>query len=523
MIIDTTHLDSDSDKVRPARVAIKAMADYINNFADGYQVINVDRAPYNGNLLAAWADIPSTGKYILRLGRRDYNAFGIGTLTKPNVTIAGSGVPTYDATTQRLVSGSGTVIQGQIHNQAKGFGIFNLGIDYGEHVRTTLAGGQYNDAFINIDIGTNAGIGYGDLIILSTDVVGGNPASNTHCILNQNGSGFKQVGIVEVIGGYHGHVIKVADFIGDTTVARYQTADGMIIKTDAGAFAGNVTLNSVLIRGDNTRVSAGILLEAQAQSLSSITIGRVVANSCAYVITEAAATTHPIVDVQIGEIVAGSITGVGGGITQAVAIGSHSVGFAIGKHSLNSCVNGGISVAAGAINVDIGSGYSKSSTTGDGYKFDAPARHEQILAQENAGWGVRNNSNTSLNAEDVSCVANTLGGISQVNSVGKTLLNSWTDSAGTFRVQRHGGTISVSGQLQGGTIGAAGTWTDVVTLAVAPSVEEYLACAGFLSTGSTVPLMARVTSGGVIQVYGMGGIAVLGVSLSGRFVLHGNA
>ncbi len=493
--------------------------DYLD---DGYRIINVDHPPYNGNLLNAYNSISSSGNVVLKLGKRSYSLFGIGANIKPNVAFIGEGMPLYDSVNKRLVDGSGTVLQGQLYNQAKGINVFNLGIDYGDWVRVNLASGQYNDVFSNTNCGENAGIKYGDIVVLASDVVVGTPASNTHCILNQTGTGFRQSGVVEVIGGYHGHVIKVFDFIGATTISRYQVADGVIIKTDAPSSAGKVSIDTIIIDGDATKASAGVLLEAQSQTLSSVSIGKIVATNATFVLAEGAATNSPIVDVSIGEIYGGNISGAGGA-TQAVAIGAHVVGFKIGQHELNACVNGGLSVATGAANVDIGSGYSKSSTTGDGYKFDAQARHGRISAIENAGWGVRNNSNTQINAADVFCNANTLGGISTLTPVAITLQNSWVDSGGTFRVVRYGSEIGISGQLTGGAIGALGAWVTVALLDTCyPVMDEFIACTGFQSSGSTKALIAKVTSSGQIQVYGMGDQAIAGFSLSGRYCVQGN-
>lgn len=504
-----------------AMVGASAGGNVQQYLADGYKVINVDHPPYNGNFLQAYNSIDAGGGVVLNLGKRSYSIFGIGNNTKPNVCIIGEGRPQYDSVNKKLVDGSGTILQGPLYNQAKGFNVFNLGIDYGDWVRTNLASGQYNDAFCNINVGSDAAIKYGDITVLAPDVVPGNPASNTHCILNQTGTGFQQTGIVEVIGGYHGHVIKVFDFVGDTTIARYQTADGLIIKTDAGALAGKITIDRVIINGDNSKSSAGILLEAQSQSLSSITIGKIVAINADYVIAEAAATNSPIVDVNIGAIIAGGISG-GNGATQAVVIGAHSVGYAIGRHAFNACANGGLRVASGAVNADIGSGYSKSSSTGDGYLFDAPARHGKLYAGENAGYGVRNNSNTELNASDITCTQNTLGGISAVISIPVTLQNSWVDNAGTFRVVQYGGAVRISGQLTGGSVGTAGSWVTVAQLSSKyPAFDEYVACSGFDAGGATKPLIAKVTSTGQIQVYGLSSNAATGLNLSGFYVFQG--
>lgn len=484
----------------------------------GHKVINVDCPPYNGDFSAAWGDIDAYGGVVLKLGKRSYNAVGIEDNNKPNVCIVGSGVPLYDRVEKRLVDGSGTIVMGSIYNHAKGFQLFNLGIDRGEWVRTNIAAGQYKDTFVNYEFGINANIRYGNIIVLQSEVVVEKPESYTHCILNERGTGVYQTGPVEVIDGYHGHVVKISNFFGHDTIARYQFADSVIIKSDAGALTKNVLLGNIIIDGDNARESAGVLLEAKTQEISGIRIGRIIASNANWAIAEAAATDAPIVDVQIGEISASAIAG-NGGAEQAVVIGAHSIGYSIGMHQLNYCTKGGLCVKSGAINVDVGSGFSKSSNSGDGYLFNAPARHGKLYAGENSGWGVRNNSNTEMNAGDITCIANTLGGISAFIQIPIILQNSWTNASETFRVERHGRMVRISGQLSGGVAGTGYLWVKVAQLFNShPVSDEYITCIGYDAEGAPKPLMSRVTYDGQVQIYGMGAQLVVGLCLSGTYL-----
>jgi hypothetical protein len=491
--------------------------------ADGYQIINVDHPPYSGDLVAAWGAIAAGGKYVLKLGKRTYNILDLPDNTKPHVAFIGSGVPAYDYTNQRLIENSGTILQGSLYNNAVGFHVSNLGIDRGEWVRTNMAGDVYRDTFVNYNFGTDANIRYGDLIVVQSEAISGDATTYTHCILTELGSGVYQTGPVEVIDGYHGHVIKVTDFFGgQDTIARYQFADAMILKSDAAALCKNVTLGNVIIDGDNTRTSAGVLFEAQTQTLSGITIGSIVARNAQWVFTEAAATNTSIVGVHIG-FVSGSVIDGTGGATQAAVIGANAIDFTIGAHQFNACVKGGIHVASGAVNVDIGHGFSKNSSTGDGYKFDDDASHGKLVAIQNTGYGVRNNGNALLNAADVECIANTAGGISAVTTLSAPLQNGWTDTGGTFRVVPYGNEVRISGNLTGGSIGAGYAWLTVAQISNRlPVFDEILSCAGYTAGGVTHPLGAKITSAGDIQVYGMGAQATAGIFLSGSYVAQGN-
>lgn len=491
--------------------------------AAGFSIIHVDAPPYRGDLVAAYNDIPASGKVALLLSKRTYNILSLIDNVKPDVAIIGAGVPRYDNATRRLLDGTGTVLQGSVYNSAKGFWIDNLGIDRGEWVRTNLAGGVYRDTYVNLDFGENAGIKYGNLIVLQSEVVIGNPASYTHCILTERGSVVYQTGPVEVIDGYHGHVIKVGQFYGNgrPTIGRYQYGDVAIVKSDAGAKTRNVRMGDIIIDGDASRWSAGVLIEAQTQSLDDVSFGRIIAKHARWAFVEAAATNAPIVGVTVEGIKGSLISGIGAGA--AFQVGSHFVDFTCGWHQLNSCDQGGVHVRPGAVEVDIGSGFSKNSSGGDGYKFEADTKHGKISAVTNAGWGVNNISNKLLNAQDVLCKDNTTGGISSLQTVPVTLQNSWADGSGTFRLARYGSTVRVSGNLSGGTVGSGYTWVTVATIAtMRPVFDEYISCVGYEAGGAPKPMAARITSAGEIQVYGMAPQSVTGFFLSGSYTVQGN-
>jgi len=484
-------------------------------------IIVVDRPPYNGDFVAAYSAVPSTGNCVLVCGKRGYNILSLPDNTKPNVWVVGSGVPAWDRTGKKLISGSGTVLQGSIYNSAKGFGLFNLGIDRGETVRTTLADGAYRDAFVNINFGNDANIRYGDLIILESETVTGVPQSNTHCILNENGQGVVQTGVVEVIDGYHGHVIKVRNFTGDTTIARYQAGTAGIFKSDAGAKALSASFARFLIDGDSSRQSAGFLYEAQSQTADGLKFGSLAGVNTRWLIAEAAASTNSITGISIGAASCEVASGVNA--DSAIYIGPRTIGVSIGSHQLNACAKGGIIVRSGATLVDIGSGYSKGSSSADGYRFESACSHGKLVSVDNTGWGVYNNGNTLLDAAEITCVNNTLGGISVVTTVPTTLNNSWTNPLGDFRAAKYGSLIRISGQLSAGGLGSGYTYVTVATLSTCrPSIEEYISCVGFDGSGAPKPLAAKVKTTGEIVVYGLQPQAINIIHLSGSFVVQGN-
>lgn len=494
-----------------------------------YKTIIVDLPPFNGDLKAAYDAIPSTGNTVLMLGRRSYNFIGKMSFanknTKPNIAFIGAGVPKYDPTTERLIDGSGTVIQGSIFN-ATSIAVFNLGIDRGEWVRANLAGGAYDDAFVNHTFGgetTSEKIRYGDLIALESRVVAGVPGSLTHCILNEIGAGVIQTGTVEVIDGYHGHVVKCQRFTGDTTICRYQDGTGVIIKADANAFCDRVQFKKIVIQGDNTRNSAGVYYEAQGgKVLSQVLIDELIGIDCRFLIKQAEATTDFITDLHIGKVVGSAVNGTGA--QQAVVIGGKVVNCTIGTHALNACTNGGLKVSVGAVNVDIGSGFSKGATAGDGYVFEASTQHGPLEAIDNSGYGVRNTSNPLLNPIIIHNFKNASGGTLTPPTVPFTLSNSWLNSYGDFKVRRNGSLVTVNGQINDGNKGGAGwLYTEVAVLnECRPDSTQYIAVNGITTTGESKPLIAKLLPSGSLQVYGLNGHNIIIIDFCGMYVTTNN-
>lgn len=491
--------------------------------AAGFTIINVDMPPYNGDFVSAYNDIPAEGKAVLVLGKRTYNIMALIDNVKPEIAILGAGVPRYDNSTRRLIDGTGTILQGSVYNNAKGFCIENLGIDRGEWVRNNIASGVYRDTLVNIDFGEDASIRYGNLIILQSEVVLSNPSSYTHCILTERGSLVHQTGPVEVIDGYHGHVIKISKFFGNgyPTIGRYQYGDVAIVKSDAGAKTRNVYMGDIIIDGDASRPSAGVLIEAQTQSLDDVSFGRIIGKHARWVFVQAAASDSPIVGVTIEGIKGSIISGVGAGA--AFQVGSKFVDFTCGWHQLNTCNQGGVHVNAGAVEIDIGNGFSKNATAGDGYKFESDTKHGTITSVGNSGWGINNINNKLLNAQNVICIDNGAGGISSIQTIPVSLQNSWNDASGTFRMVRYGSKVRISGNLSGGDVGVNYSWVTVGTIStMLPVFDEYISCVGYESGGAPKPMAARVTSSGLIQVYGMAPQSVVGFIISGEYVCQSN-
>lgn len=266
---------------------------------------------------------------------------------------------------------------------------------------------------------------------------------------------------------------------------------------------------------------SGILFEADTQHLGSISINILKTRNTSFVLAQAATTNSFISGVHIGELIAGNVLG-GLGATAAVSVGNKMVGFSIGRHDIEQSALPGLEVRSGAIQTDIGFGRVKNCT-GHGYAFNAMTKHGNIWSISNTGYGVYNNGNSLLNAQDVYCAGNTSGGINQVPVVPITLQNSWIDESGTFRAARYGSTVKISGLLSGGAVGTGYTWQTVAILANSyPVFDEYISANGFIGSGASVGLLAKVTSTGLVQVYGMGAVSVTGFSLNGSYTIQNN-
>ena len=461
-----------------------------------YKTINVDLPPFNGDLDAAINSV--TGHAVFLLGAKTYYSTlfsGASRNQKLGIKIIGSGVPVFDPVTKTLVEYTGTIIRGSIQNSAKGFECHNLGIDLGDYVRTTYRGGVYEDALVNYNFGSDAGIKYGNLIILESEAIDGRAETYTHCHLAEIGSGVEVTGNMEIIYGGHGYVVKCSDFnaSGKTIKCYGQRLDSFIVKSDAAAKVRYARLGNVVCGKSGYTTRSGLIEAHTLNSTDAVYFDSLTGAYNEGLIQPSTGSTGYITDIHIGYLNNENSYGT----YYNVIVPSLAVDWFIGKHQINNC-SGGIEVQDGAANVFISDGIVKGSTV-HGYKLGGTYKHGNIKADDNAGCGVYRTSGDGLNIEKLSGSNNTLQLYNSIPSALESLQNSWAQhTSNNFEVNVFGRKVRVSGRLKcsSATAGSAAT----IKIAYRPVKPRSILAHGLVSGGSVVPLWCEVTTDGRIEV-----------------------
>lgn len=146
----------------------------------------VDNEPYNGDLKAALSE--AEAGTVFWLGKKTYNItglYGTGRNTVENISIVGTGMPQLSDDKTRFIDGTGTVIQGAVKNQARGFKTFNLGIDVGAYVSQNVYTTEtYEDALVHYGVGSNANIEIDNVKTLSSVNVASKPERTAFFLSN---------------------------------------------------------------------------------------------------------------------------------------------------------------------------------------------------------------------------------------------------------------------------------------------------------------------------------------------------
>ncbi|EJW2522396.1 phage tail protein, partial [Salmonella enterica] len=463
---------------------------------DGYQIIGglaehynlpssvivVDNAPYNGDLKAAWNAAPEGAT--LLLGKKDYNITGLwasGRNTKKNIMIVGMGMPEYASDWSRFVSGSGTVIQGAVKNQAKGFKLFNLGVDCGNYVSTTLySTTTYEDAVQIYGVGAKANIGIDNVRTLNSLGVSSNPG--THSILLEQLEGVT-LGYVECCGGFHGLTIKCKNLRGGRAHVYGQYGDGFILKSDSGGPCSDIRMDSITIGLIDSSllpaVSLGGIYDAHdGVSIDNISIGDLRVQNASWGFIPAIGADGYTSHVTIGNYYASQVYG----NYYSLEVGNQCVNWNIGSHQCSG-VSGGIKINGSAQYITLGDG-SVTGSTRWGYSFAASTfTHGSLISNGNYG-GVEYLGGTGFNPANVIAYYNNNGNFSALPSVlNGNALNGWV-ALSDFKATPNAHQVFISGSLTNGT--AANAW--LIAENLRPSVDTPISAWGVSSGGVLVPV-----------------------------------
>lgn len=470
--------------------------------------IVVDNAPYNGNLKAAWSAAPE-GSTLL-LGKKNYNITGLfsGTRnTKKNILIVGMGMPELSSDKTRFVSGSGTVIQGSIKNEAKGFKLFNLGVDCGNYVSQNLySPTTYEDAVQIYGVGDDANIGLDNVKTLNSLGVSSNPG--THSILLEDFSGGK-IGYVECIGGFHGLTVKCQNLRGGHAHCYMQYGDGFIFKSDSGAVCRSIHFDSITVGlADSTgwpnTISLGGIYDAHDNiGISDIHIGKLNVINASWGLIPADQSTGFITQVTIGQICGINVYG----NYHVIEINEKCVNWTISSHQFSG-VSGGIRVKPESTYCHIGNG-SVTGSSVDGYSLGGDTNTHGVLVSNANNVGVEFTGGLGFNPALVIAYGNNQGNFSALPSVIESApVNNWAQGA-DFKATSMGHEVHVSGTFtRGATSGAR-----IIKLFdnAAPAGESILMGWGTNSSGMAIIVNVYVATDGYLMCANYDDIASGGV------------
>ncbi|HBL9836046.1 TPA: phage tail protein [Salmonella enterica subsp. enterica serovar Hadar] len=474
----------------------------------------VDNEPYNGDLKSALSE--AEAGTVFWLGKKTYNItglYGTGRNTVENISIVGTGMPQLSDDKTRFIDGTGTVIQGAVKNQARGFKTFNLGIDVGAYVSQNVYTTEtYEDALVHHGVGSNANIEIDNVKTLSSVNVASKPG--THSILLEQLSGVT-LGYVECIGGFHGLTIKCQNLQGGRAHCYGQYGDAFIIKSDSGGACADIHMERITVGlYDNSRwpdVTLGGIYDAHDNvTIDKITIGELIVQNASWGFIPSDANTGFITNVSIGRYSAFNVYG----NYYSLTIDNKCVGWTIGEHRISNA-SGGIRVHPDSAEINIGTGSSKGNTE-SGYALGGNSlSHGVLFANENGKAGVDYLGGIGFDASLVrgyvngTVLVSGYPGVKDGNPV-----NGWADT-GDFDMMLTGKTVQITGSLTRGT--AAVAYNTIA--ACRPLKRVPVPAWGVSATSSMIPVECYIETNGQLNVVGFASIPTGGtVYFSGQYL-----
>ena len=468
---------------------------HVDDF-DGGLSHALDNARRGWTLVLSARDYNIAGKYRLDTIPESEGGVFIGNEIS-DITIVGAGMPEYSDDDSRLVSGSGTVIQGALINFADGFKCYNLGVDVGSHVVDTFNAGVYMEGFIPCTHKINTrwydsalqyknNIDFANIRVLAkypTSV----PATMKHCCLFEYVDGGLH-GYLETRGGYFGFALKSRNIsaYGDVVTSGAK-AYSVIFKTDEWAEVGNYSGQTITTgRRDGIR-SAGIGVRAHNSTrLKGISFnwrGR----NCKGIDKSGTGFTTRLEDVSIGFVDVDDCD------TTAVTFPETADRWVVGQHTI---VNAPYGFFTSPLSRQCHVGSGSFDTGISGYVLDSDVSHGELSVKRCTTFGV-DNRGAVIAPDRISGTLNTSGLISGLLNVTQAmpLVNGWVAGGVPFKAEASSSGIRISGEVKSGTsdiIVTGGTFSPVRAMTIPVAVY----------TGSAWSVLPCVISGGQIIVVG---------------------
>jgi len=223
---------------------------------------------------------PTGGTVSLGIGTWSSGYNSTDLITKPNITIQGSGMPGYNSTFTAMTGG--TILQGHLpaSTGADYFTVRDLGVDAGSAYIDANNGGVATDAFAIYNSGQVLGAPQVESPwIENVSCLGYSPNAAAHCILVENVNHAYVHNVVAVMN-CHGVVLKGTNSTVDGVYSRGHGIDSIIVKSDNYAPASqdhlsNIVIEPLIAAGD----TKGIVIQGVAAPLSNISVSNAVIRS----------------------------------------------------------------------------------------------------------------------------------------------------------------------------------------------------------------------------------------------------
>lgn len=191
--------------------------------------------------------LPPAGGTVV-LGPGTWNSGYQGTLiTRPNITIQGSGMPGYNHDFTAMTGG--TIVLGSLvaSTGADYFTVRDLGVDVGQRYIHDSNGGAPIDALVLYNYGQVVGASpIQSPLIENVSCLGSSPTAPFHCMLITNVNN-AYVHNVQTVMNCHGLVLKGTNSTVDGVFARGHGIDSVIVKAETFALVSQDTLTNIKI------------------------------------------------------------------------------------------------------------------------------------------------------------------------------------------------------------------------------------------------------------------------------------
>jgi hypothetical protein len=380
---------------------------------------------------------------------------GVDYMVRQHISIVGEKLAEYNGARTQMQNG--TIIQGTfyISSECTGTRLDLISVDAGSIVMAAL----YPGITLGIDglciLQCNkATPAYGtDVHIGSVNALGSGVGTLSHACLFEAISG--DLKYAEGVNGYHGVVLKTADFEAGTLVGKGCYGENVIIKSDAYAVLGVTSVGQIVCKGNALNSTAGdygLLIQGATSGGGGVTIGSLIVDNTNFGFRIEADSTNIVADVSVGSA-----------ILRGVTYGYDLVGDVrrtqIGSMKINAVTQGGITVYAGVNEGShyIGSlslatvataGITSASSTGGSLRIGS------LMVDAVSGTlFVYNNTSAEVMIEGVIAGQGANGAFSNVTPA---LQNSWASLGSQyepFGIGLRNGNVCLKGIITPGTTG----------------------------------------------------------------------